>query len=140
MFKEMGLTYFEYLCKSFYHFCPTALAKILGVFKIKIKYQTQNKTETFCFFMMENTLLNINEENCLKYDLKGSRKKRFIAKKQKGQVLLDNNFLFDQSSRPIALNYAMRRLLQIAINNDTLYLAKNNIVDYSLLAIIDKEK
>lgn len=55
-------------------------------------------------------------------------------------MLLDNNFLFDQSSRPIAMNYAMRRLLQIAINNDTFFLAKNNIVDYSLLAIIDKEK
>jgi 1-phosphatidylinositol-3-phosphate 5-kinase len=90
--------------------------------------------------MMENILLNINEETCVKYDLKGSRKKRYIAKKQKGQVLLDNNFLFDQSSRPLALNYAMRRLLQIAINNDTFFLAKSNIVDYSLLAIIDKEK
>jgi 1-phosphatidylinositol-3-phosphate 5-kinase len=37
MFREMGLGYFEYLCKSFYHYCPTALAKILGAFKIKLK-------------------------------------------------------------------------------------------------------
>lgn len=81
MFKELGLAYFEYLCRSFYHFCPTALAKILGVFKINIRYVNQNKTETYCFFMMENILLNINEETCLKYDLKGSRKKRYIAKK-----------------------------------------------------------
>lgn len=95
MFKDLGFAYFEYLCKSFYHFCPTALAKILGVFKIKLRYLNQNKTENLCFFMMENILLNINDDNCVTYDLKGSRKKRYIAKKQKGQVLLDNNFLFD---------------------------------------------
>ena len=38
MFKEMGFSYFEYLCKSFCHFCPTALAKKLGAFKVKIRY------------------------------------------------------------------------------------------------------
>lgn len=34
----------------------------------------------------------------------------------------------------------MKRILQIAINNDTFFLSKYNIVDYSLLIIIDKEK
>lgn len=81
MFREMGMGYFEYLCKSFFHYCPTCLAKILGAFKIKMKYVNQNKTVRFCLFVMENILLDINEDTCLKYDLKGSKRKRFIASK-----------------------------------------------------------
>lgn len=84
MFREMGLSYFEYLCKSFFHFCPTSLAKILGAFKLKLRYINQNKTVRYCLFVMENILLNINEDNCAKYDLKGSKRKRFIVDKQKG--------------------------------------------------------
>ena len=81
----MGLGYFEYLCKSFYHYCPTGLAKILGAFKIKMKTVGHpSKPVRYCLFVMENILLNINEENCLKYDLKGSKRKRFIANKKKG--------------------------------------------------------
>jgi hypothetical protein len=34
----------------------------------------------------------------------------------------------------------MNRILHICINNDTLCLSKSNIVDYSLLTIIDKER
>lgn len=61
--------------------------------------------------MMENILLNIDEENCIKYDLKGSRKKRYIATSKEKNVRLDNNFLFDHNSKPLAMNYAMRRIL-----------------------------
>ena len=38
------------------------------------------------------------------------------------------------------MNYAMKRMLQIAITNDSFFLFKNNVVDYSLLCIIDKER
>jgi 1-phosphatidylinositol-3-phosphate 5-kinase len=84
MFREIGLGYFEYLCKSFFHYCPTALAKILGAFKIKMKYVSQNKTTRYCLFVMENILLGVNDDNCSKYDLKGSKRKRFTAVRQKG--------------------------------------------------------
>mmetsp|Transcript_42701 Transcript_42701/g.41023 ORF Transcript_42701/g.41023 Transcript_42701/m.41023 type:complete len:184 (-) Transcript_42701:372-923(-) len=110
MFREMGLSYFEYLCKSFFHYCPTALAKILGAFKIKIRYINSNKTSRFCLIIMENILLDIDEENCVKYDLKGSKRKRYIVTKSKGQVLLDNNFLQDFNAKPIAMDYVMKRL------------------------------
>lgn len=79
MFREIGLGYFEYLCKSFFHFCPTSLAKILGAYKLKLKYVNQNKTIRFCIFIMENILLNHDPKNCVIYDLKGSKRKRFIA-------------------------------------------------------------
>lgn len=80
----MGFAYFEYLCKSFCHYNPSCMAKILGAFKIKMKFINSSKSQSYCFFMMENILLNINEKVCIKYDLKGASKKRFIAHKMKG--------------------------------------------------------
>lgn len=41
---------------------------------------------------MENLLLNV-DENCAKYDLKGSRFNRYIPNKQGHEVGLDNNYL-----------------------------------------------
>jgi len=87
--------------------------------------------------LMENILLNVNEESVIKYDLKGSRRNRFITNKVKGAVTLDNNFLFDFKSRPIPMQYSMKRLLSIAIHNDSMYLSKNTVIDYSLLVAIN---
>lgn len=61
------------------------------------------KEQQVLIMLMENLLLNIDEENVIKYDLKGSGRNRFINNKIKGAVTLDNNFLFDFKSRPIPL-------------------------------------
>lgn len=56
-------------------------------------------------------------------------------------VLQDSNFLLNQNGRPIIMNKKLANLLHICINNDSLCLSKTNIIDYSLLAIINtKEK
>jgi hypothetical protein len=57
--------------------------------------------------LMENLMLNVDDEVVVKYDLKGSRRNRFISNKAKGQVTLDNNFLYDFKSRPLPLQYSM---------------------------------
>ena len=80
-FKEMGFGYFEYLCKSFGYFNPSALAKILGAFKIKKVDVRTGKSRTICLFMMENLSLGLTDSpNIVKYDLKGSNIRRFISK------------------------------------------------------------
>ena len=38
------------------------------------------------------------------------------------------------------MQYSMKRLLKIAIANDSLYLTKHSIIDYSMLVIINPEK
>lgn len=43
-------------------------------------------------------------------------------------------------SRPIPLQYSMKRILNIAIHNDSLYLSKQSIIDYSMFVIIDHAK
>lgn len=91
---------------------------------------------------MENLLLNCDDKNCIRYDLKGSRRNRYIRKQTDSntEVTLDNNFLQDFKSRPIPLQYSMKRLLSLAIHNDSLYLSKQSIIDYSMFVIINKEK
>jgi 1-phosphatidylinositol-3-phosphate 5-kinase len=90
---------------------------------------------------MENVNLNV-EEGAVKYDLKGSRRNRYIFPKDKkeGRVTLDNNFLQDTRSMPIPMQYQMKRMLQIAISNDSLYLSKHSIIDYSLFVVINPIK
>ena len=89
---------------------------------------------------MENLTLNIDDAISIKYDLKGSRRNRYIPKSKSQQVTLDNNFLFDRKSRPIPMQHSQKRLLKIAIANDSLYLTKHSIIDYSMFVIINPEK
>lgn len=55
-------------------------------------------------------------------------------------VLHDNNFQLAFMGRPLPIRYTINRILHICINNDTLCLSKSNIVDYSLLTIIDTKR
>mmetsp|Transcript_25743 Transcript_25743/g.34399 ORF Transcript_25743/g.34399 Transcript_25743/m.34399 type:complete len:101 (-) Transcript_25743:430-732(-) len=89
---------------------------------------------------MENLLLNVDDSVAIKYDLKGSRRNRFIQRKSAQQVTLDNNLLFDRKSRPLPMQNSMKRLLKIAIANDSLYLTKHSIIDYSMFVIINPLK
>ena len=52
-------------------------------------------------------------------------------------VLQDSNFLLRMQGRPLTLRMTPANMLQVCVNNDSLCLSKQNIVDYSLLAIID---
>jgi 1-phosphatidylinositol-3-phosphate 5-kinase len=141
MFEEMSSSYFEYLKESFARQCPTTIAKTLGIFKIKIRMESKARSESFYLLVMENLLIGV-DEGCVRYDLKGSRRNRYITKKsdQPNQVTLDFNFLQDMKSRPIPLQYSMKRILNLAIHNDSLYLSKQSIIDYSMFVIINHQK
>ena len=71
------------------------------------------------------------------FDLKGSQINRLVPKDSK--VLLDSNFIKIMNGRPIMLQKRQYNLLRLAINQDTLLLSKNNIVDYSLLMVLNKQ-
>ena len=55
------------------------------------------------------------------------------------KVFHDNNFLYDFHSRPLMMRYNMNKILNICVNNDTLCLSKSEIMDYSLLVVINKK-
>ena len=142
MFNDFAPSYFEYMCRSFNQKCPTSIAKILGAFKVGIK-SSQEKS-TINVIMMENLSIGLDRKSefLLKYDLKGSMSNRYVD--LKGQpdhkvTKLDTNYLEDQDSKPICMNYTMNRLMEIAIHNDASFLTRYNKVDYSFLAIVDRK-
>lgn len=144
MFLEFASQYFDYLCKSFFHNYPCALCKILGAYKIKIisKQNGQTKTTKKYLFITENLNFGIkpeDESHIMRYDLKGSKVNRFVQSSEK-TVLHDNNFLLQFNGRPLPIRYTINRILHICINNDTLCLSKSNIIDYSLLTIVDTKR
>lgn len=146
MFIETGFQYFHHNAKFLFHKMPSALAKILGAYKIKIKNNKKdNKPENSYIILMENLFYGKEEVGTDKsikaYDLKGSKSNRYINKKDQkpNQVLPDTNFKEDFKGEPIALERNMAELLKAAIHNDSLILSKMNVVDYSLLLIIDEK-
>jgi 1-phosphatidylinositol-3-phosphate 5-kinase len=42
MFMEFAPSYFDYLCKSFFHSYPCTLCKILGAYKLKMVHTSEN--------------------------------------------------------------------------------------------------
>ena len=152
MFIEKGLDYFNYMAQFIFHKMPSALAKILGAFQIIVKQK--NKEVKHNLILMENiyfgiisetnTTFNSPDSNIRVYDLKGSNVNRYINKNMRnpGQVLLDTNFLVDFNKEPIFIDSNVYDRLKLALYNDSSYLEKLEVVDYSLLIIFfnDKEK
>ena len=84
---------------------------------------------------MENLFCNFQKEDIIVYDLKGSESNRW--EQDKGKTLLDTNYRLDRNAEPIGLEAKEYEKINIAFENDTYFLKKNQIVDYSLLLIID---
>ena len=121
---------------------PSALAKILGAYKIKRKPNGNKKETKHYIILMENIFYGFDQE-IRAYDLKGSRINRYIPKskqKKPNQVLPDTNFKEDFNSQPIPIDKKVFDLLKAALHNDSLILNKMNVVDYSLLLLIDENK
>ena len=142
MFIEAACPYFHHNAKYLFHRMPSALSKMLGAFKIKIKRTINNQAQSDYYYLilMENLFYGFeNEQKSIKaYDLKGSLINRYIPKKNQkpNQVLLDTNFKEDFNGEPLALDRNIFELLSSAIHNDSLILSKINVIDYSLLVII----
>ncbi len=52
----------------------------------------------------------------------------------------DTNFLEDRDGEPIPVHYGVWKNIDFALHNDSLSLANRNVVDYSLLALINPSR
>ncbi|CAO1942464.1 unnamed protein product [Urochloa humidicola] len=136
-FLKFGLEYFKHFGVSQVSINPTCLAKILGIYQVK---ETRNGKETRTNFMvMENLLFGHNIIR--KYDLKGALFSRYVTDtKNPEKVLLDQNFIEDMRTMPIYVEGKTKHLMERAIWNDTAFLSLMNVMDYSLLVGVDKQK
>lgn len=133
------------MCRSFNQKCPSSLSKIMGAYKLDIKLNNDKKSTPWYVILMENLNLGMdpNSPHLSKYDLKGSMLRRYVVVKDKKHCTttkLDTNFLEDNNSKPICMNYTLHRLMEIAIHNDTNFLSRYEKIDYSFLVWIDHEQ
>lgn len=114
---------------------PTVLSKILGLFSIQIN----KKGELEYFVVMENINFGLLGKQLKVYDLKGSKSNRFRDRSTIGQTLLDTNYNLERNGDPLSFKPPQNLDLFQAILNDSKFLARNEIVDYSLLLVMDIE-
>ena len=72
------------------------------------------------------------------FDLKGSmRNRKMNATGERGEVLLDENMVEFIYESPLFVREYSKKLLRSSVHNDTLFLARQNVMDYSLMVAID---
>ena len=135
------------MAKSFFHNFPCCIAKIVGAYEVIIQCDSDPSLNSRTYILAsENINLGLkaeDEQNIIRFDLKGSENNRLVSPigpDGRPPVLLDSNFLFKMRARPVCLPFEDAMKLHICISNDVDCLQKMNIVDYSLLAVIDTKR
>ncbi|KAK8450312.1 hypothetical protein SEVIR_6G004400v4 [Setaria viridis] len=136
-FIEFAPHYFQHVFHSLDTGSQTCLAKILGIYQVKhIRHGKEVKID---LMVMENLLFGHNISRI--YDLKGATFSRRVAdSNDHDTVYLDQNYVEDMGVSPIYIGGRTKHLLQRAIWNDTAFLTSVNVMDYSLLVGVDKQK
>ncbi|SGZ38905.1 uncharacterized protein HGUI_01105 [Hanseniaspora guilliermondii] len=135
-FVQFAPNYFKYMSESIYQKLPTAIAKIVGFFQIQLKNVDTGKTVKFDCIITEN--LFYGKSNVRIFDLKGSMRNRHVQQTGKeNEVLLDENMVEYIYESPIFVREYDKKLLRASVWNDTLFLSKMNVMDYSLVIGID---
>ncbi|KAJ3356052.1 1-phosphatidylinositol-3-phosphate 5-kinase [Entophlyctis luteolus] len=129
-------SYFTYVSEAFFHKLHTVLAKTFGFYRIGFK--SPNKSFKMDVLVMENLFWDRKITQI--FDLKGSMRNRHVQSTGKrNQVLLDENLLEYLCEYPLFIREYSKRILRSSVWNDTLFLYKMNVMDYSLLVGIDEE-
>ena len=137
-FSEFAPHYFDYISNAHAHHKPTALAKIVGVYKIGYQNSKTGAAMKQDLLVMEN--LFYNQKVTQIYDLKGSMRNRLVStsgKRVEDLVLLDENLLKESIHSPLYVRPHSKAVLTSAITRDTQFLADHSVMDYSLLVGCD---
>ncbi|ODV97519.1 hypothetical protein PACTADRAFT_14061 [Pachysolen tannophilus NRRL Y-2460] len=137
-FVKFAPSYFEYLAQALFHDLPTVLAKIFGFFQIQIINPINGKNFKMDVIIMEN--LFYDRKTSRIFDLKGSMRNRHVRQTGKeNEVLLDENMVEYIFESPLFVKEHAKKLLRTSLWNDTLFLSRMNVMDYSLVIGIDSE-
>ncbi|XP_066481245.1 1-phosphatidylinositol 3-phosphate 5-kinase isoform X2 [Tiliqua scincoides] len=134
-FLDFAPHYFTYITNAVQHKKPTALAKILGVYRIGYKNSQNNTEKKLDLLVMEN--LFYGRKMAQVFDLKGSLRNRNVktdtGKESCDIVLLDENLLKLVRDNPLYIRSHSKAVLKLSIHSDSHFLSSHLIIDYSLL-------
>lgn len=138
-FLRFAPAYFNLMAEALYHDLPTAIAKMLGFYQIVIKNPVTGTEIKWDLLIMEN--LFYDRSGCRTFDLKGSMRNRKIQSTgQSDEVLLDENMVEYVYENPLFAREHSKKLLRVSVWNDTLFLARQNVMDYSLMVAVDEAR
>ncbi|XP_074154973.1 1-phosphatidylinositol 3-phosphate 5-kinase isoform X1 [Sminthopsis crassicaudata] len=134
-FLDFAPHYFTYITNAVQQKRPTALAKILGVYRIGYKNSQNNTEKKLDLLVMEN--LFYGRKMAQVFDLKGSLRNRNVktdtGKESCDVVLLDENLLKMVRDNPLYIRSHCKAVLRASIHSDSHFLSSHLIIDYSLL-------
>ncbi|XP_072336134.1 1-phosphatidylinositol 3-phosphate 5-kinase isoform X5 [Scyliorhinus torazame] len=134
-FLDFAPHYFNYITTAVQQKRPTALAKILGVYRIGYKNSQNNTEKKLDLLVMEN--LFYGRKMAQVFDLKGSLRNRNVktetGKETCDVVLLDENLLKMIRDHPLYIRSHCKAVLRASIHSDAYFLSSHLIIDYSLL-------
>ncbi|KFV88360.1 1-phosphatidylinositol 3-phosphate 5-kinase, partial [Struthio camelus australis] len=134
-FLDFAPHYFTYIINAVQQKKPTALAKILGVYRIGYKNSQNNTEKKLDLLVMEN--LFYGRKMAQVFDLKGSLRNRNVktdtGKESCDVVLLDENLLKMVRDNPLYIRSHCKAVLRASIHSDSQFLSSHLIIDYSLL-------
>lgn len=135
-FLRSAPAYFEYMSQSLFHDLPTVLARLFGVYRLGFKNTQTGRSMKMDVLVMENVFYGRQTSRI--FDLKGSVRNRHVQ--ASSEVLLDENFLELIAESPLFIREHSKKLLRAAVWNDTLFLSKLDVMDYSLLVGVDDKQ
>ena len=136
-FLRFAPAYFQIMSESLFHELPSAIAKMLGFYQIIIKNPVTGVEFNWFVLVMENLFYDRSPTRI--FDLKGSmRNRRIQSTGEQNEVLLDENMVEFIYESPLFSREHSKKLLRASVWNDTLFLSKQNVMDYSLMVAIDE--
>ncbi|CAJ2500525.1 Uu.00g033780.m01.CDS01 [Anthostomella pinea] len=138
-FLKFAPAYFGIMAEALFHDLPSVIAKMLGFFQVTIKNPMTNTEIKLDLLLMENLFYDRAPTRI--FDLKGSMRNRKIQSTgEPDEVLLDENMVEYIYESPLFAREHSKRLLRSSVFNDTLFLARQNVMDYSLMIAVDEVK
>ena len=138
-FLRFAPAYFQIMSEALFHDLPSVIAKMLGFYQIVIKNPVTGVDFNWFLLVMENLFYDRSPTRI--FDLKGSmRNRRIQSTGEQNEVLLDENMVEFIYESPLFVREHSKKLLRASVWNDTLFLARQNVMDYSLMIAIDENK
>ncbi|KAH7001376.1 hypothetical protein EDB80DRAFT_722103 [Ilyonectria destructans] len=138
-FLRFAPGYFNIMAEALFHDLPSVIAKMLGFFQVFIKNPVTGTDIKLDLLVTENLFYDRSASRI--FDLKGSMRNRKIQSTgEQNEVLLDENMVEYIYESPLFAREHSKKLLRASVWNDTLFLARQNVMDYSLMIAVDEER
>ncbi|KAF7561339.1 hypothetical protein G7046_g2777 [Stylonectria norvegica] len=138
-FLRFAPGYFNIMAEALFHDLPSVIAKMLGFFQVFIKNPVTGTDIKLDLLVTENLFYDRSASRI--FDLKGSMRNRKIQSTgEQNEVLLDENMVEYIYESPLFAREHSKKLLRASVWNDTLFLARQNVMDYSLMIAVDEAR